>query len=102
MTFMSSLSQRFWDKLPTQAGSATPTAEERTAPCDAHRITIFAAARNVRFWHKADILGLSSNVRFWGQSGRTLIGGAPMSAFDPKRTSGAQDRCIANRPLNPI
>jgi len=28
-----SLSQRFWDKLPSQAGSATPTAEERTAPC---------------------------------------------------------------------
>ena len=40
---------------------------------------------NVRHWHKADITRLSSNVRFWVK--QTLIGRAPMSAFDPKRTS---------------
>jgi len=33
---------------------------------------------------------------------RTLRGHAPMSAFDPKRTSAAQNWCRANWPLNPI
>jgi hypothetical protein len=28
--------------------------------------TFFAAAQNVRFWHKADVTRLSFNVRFWG------------------------------------
>ena len=26
--------------------------------------------RNVRYWHKADMLNALTNVRFWGQSGR--------------------------------
>jgi hypothetical protein len=26
----------------------------------------FAAAQNVRFWHKADITIVLSDVRFWG------------------------------------
>src|SRR5215469_15048694 len=33
---------------------------------------------------------------------RTLLGGAPMSAFDPKRTWAVQSLCSANRPLTPI
>jgi hypothetical protein len=43
----------------------------------------------VRKWHKADTPITLSNVRFWGVK-RTLIGLAPMSAFDPKRTSAAE------------
>src|SRR5262249_10601807 len=33
---------------------------------------------------------------------RTLVGGAGMSAFDPKRTLAAWDCCCANCFLNPI
>ena len=31
--------------------------------------TIFTAAQNVRFWHKADMATVSANVCFWGNSG---------------------------------
>jgi len=41
---------------------------------------------DVRFWHKADIPTRSTDVRLLGVK-RTLNGHAPMSAFDPKRTS---------------
>jgi len=42
--------------------------------------------QNVCFWHKADMAIALRDVRFWGVK-RTLIGYAPMSAFDPERTS---------------
>jgi hypothetical protein len=36
------------------------------APMRDRIMTFFAAAQNVRFWHKADITTRSANVRFWG------------------------------------
>ena len=30
-------------------------------------------ARNVRFWHKADMLSCTAHVRYWGQSGHAIL-----------------------------
>jgi len=60
---------------------------------------------DVRLWPKAEMSLCTAHVRFWGQSGhgflrevafvvlsgakRTYLFARHMSAFDPKRTSGA-------------
>jgi hypothetical protein len=49
-------------------------------------LPLFAAPAHVRFWHKADIRCGAMQCLLLGVK-RTLIGPAPMSAFDPKRTS---------------
>jgi len=46
------------------------------------------ALTDVRYWHKADIPSCTAHVRFWGVK-RTWPFALHMSAFDPKRTSGA-------------
>ena len=46
------------------------------------------ALRNVCLWHKADIPSCTAHVRFSGVK-RTWLFALRMSAFDPKRTSGA-------------
>jgi hypothetical protein len=41
--------------------------------------------RNVRFWHKADILNALTNVRFWGQTGRLTNRCLPLSIYEYRR-----------------
>ena len=56
------------DALLTDAivrNAARSTGQKKSGPALPTKVS-----RNVRYWHKADMLNALANVRFWGQRGR--------------------------------